>query len=299
MKEMEERWNFTKKRTIEGHSGAIYSIQFDGIFLYSASADKYIVRWDIATGEQDNFAIKTPTTAYAIQLFDNNTKLAAGLASGDLHIFDLIERKEIKHIQLHKKSIFSLAENKTHNQLYVADGNGFVSVWDTQTLDLLIQLPFSSDKIRSMQCSNDEKKMYLSCKDGDIRVLDCTYFNLIHQFFGHLEGVGVCIEVGNQLVSGGKDAFIKTRDLTSFELIKSIPAHNYMVYDLLLLNDEILVSASRDKTIKIWDLQEMKVLKRLDIKQGGHRHSVNKLLKINGNSFVSASDDARLIVWGV
>lgn len=289
---------FSRKLSFEGHSGAVYSLQYDGQFLYSASADKYVVRWNPELEKQDKFAIKLPATPYSILLIDNNTKLIAGLSNGDIHIFDLQERKEIKFYKLHKNGVFAMAENAIKNQFYITDGEGTLSVWDTQTLNLLIQLPFDCGKIRRIIISKDGSTVYLCCQDGKIRCIETTYFNLTEEFFAHEGGVGTLLEWDeNTLISGGKDAHIKLWDKSSKTCSKNIPAHNYMIYDLIKLNDKTVVSASRDKTIKIWDARNLSVIQRLDIKKDGHRHSVNCVVKLNENTFATASDDARIIVW--
>ncbi|NDE11194.1 MAG: hypothetical protein EBZ95_11615 [Chitinophagia bacterium] len=49
---------FKKSKDISGHSAAVYSIAFDGIYIYSASGDRYVTRWNLQTGIQDKFAIQ-------------------------------------------------------------------------------------------------------------------------------------------------------------------------------------------------------------------------------------------------
>lgn len=289
---------FIKKFAFTGHASAVYSLQFDGQFIYSGSADKYIVRWNIETGEQDKFAIKLPLTPYTIFLFDNNTKLAAGLTNGDVYIFDLVDRKELKYIKLHNEGVFSMAENKSKNQLYITDGEGLVSVWDSKKLELLLQLPFDSDKIRKIVISDDESLIYLCCKDGKVRIVETSYFNLEEEFYAHNDGVGTIIEWDeNTLITGGKDAMIRIWEKASKKSRKALPAHNYMIYGLLKLNDSTLISTSRDKSIKIWDWKTLKVRQRIEYKDGGHRHSVNYVVKVNDRTFVTASDDSNIVVW--
>ena len=87
---------FAKTKESIGHSGQIFSIDFYGDFIYSSSADKYVTRWDIETGKQDKFAIRFEKSPYSLALISNNEKLAVGLENGDLHIFDLHVKKEIK-----------------------------------------------------------------------------------------------------------------------------------------------------------------------------------------------------------
>jgi WD40 repeat protein len=56
-----------------------------------------------------------------------------------------------------------------------------------------------------------------------------------------------------------------------------------------------------DKSIKIWDLQEMKLLKVIDrARHAGHRTSVNKLLWTDfNNQLLSGSDDRSISVWDI
>jgi len=289
---------FTNKMTFRGHSGAIYALDYDQKFIYSASADKYVVRWNIETKKQDSFAIKLTSTPFFIQLLDQNSKLLVGLSNGDIHFFNINKRKEIKYYQLHRNGIFSGLDNPQQQQFYVADGNGVLSIWDSNTLNLLLKLPFDCGKIRKIYLSANKLHLYLCCQDGKIRILDTNSFNLIYEWYTHNGGVATILEYGeNILISAGKDAHIRIWDKETKENIKSIPAHNYMIYELLLLNNTTIVSASRDKNIKIWNAKTWEVIQRLDLKNGGHKHSVNKLIKIDDQTFVSASDDAQIILW--
>lgn len=281
----------------EGHSAAIYHLQFDGTYLYSASGDKFIARWDIAAQKQDQFSIKLPTSPYSIRLIDENQKLVVGLSSGDVHIFDLENRKEIKYIKLHQGGIFATQENKSKNQFYIADADGLLSVWDSKTLDLLLQLPFDAGKIRRIGLSLDENELFICGTDGFVRILDTNYFNLQHQFYAHEAGASSILVLEDCILTGGKDAFLRVWDKNNLTKLKEIPAHNYMIYDIVDLNETTFITASRDKTIKIWNKSSLKVTQRLDLKNKGHRHSVNCVITLDKTTFASASDDAKTIVW--
>jgi len=294
--------NFRKLKEISGHAAGIYSLDFHGNYLYSASEDKHVARWKIDEGIQDKFSIKFNEAVYAIRLFDEATRLAVGLANGDLHFFDLTDRKELKFYTQHRKAIFSIVENKPCRQLYSADADGNLSVWDTQTFELLAYLPFDCGKIRRIALSDQGDKIALACQDGQVRILHAATLNLTAAFDAHKDGATAVLFDPNDssiLYSGGKDAYLKKWDLESIVFQKAIPAHNYAIYDLISLQEgQTLVSASRDKTIKIWNSESLEIIQRLDSKSGGHRHSVNSLSAMTSESFASCSDDRRLILWG-
>jgi len=63
---------------------------------------------------------------------------------------------------------------------------------------------------------------------------------------------------GKFLLTGGRDAHLNIWQTDSYELIKSIPAHNWAIYDIVFNPDTTLfATASRDKTIKIWDAKHI------------------------------------------
>lgn len=291
---------FSNTQIFTGHSGAVYSICFDESFLYSASADKFVVRWNLETGEQDPFAIKFNATPYSICLFNQKQSIAVGLSTGDLHFFDLVNRKELKFYQQHITGIFAISENTELEHLYVGDASGNLSVWNSTTFELVIYLPFDCGKIRKIKASKDGTKIFIASQDGFLRILDAVTFSEINSFHTHEGGATSILEISNhEILTGGKDAHLKIWDPILGSELKSIPAHNFVIYDLVQLNETTFVSASRDKTIKTWDLETMSVIQRMEQKNRGHKHSVNQLVKISDAQFASCSDDGAIIVWKI
>jgi len=290
---------FKKEKEITGHAGAIYCCLAVGDFVYSGSADHYVTRWNIATGEQDKFAIKFEHSVYALEIIKENI-LVVGLSSGDLHFFDIEQRKEIKFFTQHKKAIFSIVHGSSKNQLFVTDAEGNLSVWNTLDYSLMIYLPLDCGKIRKIAISQYCEIAALACQDGFIRIIETEHFNEMHTINAHKDGATSVMFHANQdiLISGGKDALIKVWNWKNEEVIETIVAHNFAVYDLINLDEgNVFASASRDKTIKIWNAIDFSFIERLELKKGGHKHSVNALTVVNQNEFISCSDDKRLIVW--
>ncbi|MFM7311307.1 MAG: WD40 repeat domain-containing protein, partial [Flavobacteriales bacterium] len=64
----------------------------------------------------------------------------------------------------------------------------------------------------------------------------------------------------------------------------------------IVQHGDLLVSCSRDKTIKCWDLLTLAPLARIEASAEGHRHSVNEVIS-SKNSIISAGDDRQIICW--
>lgn len=284
---------FRKQKEIIGHAGAIYSCTYNDGLVYTGSADKFVARWLTDEGVQDKFAIKFDDPVYKVKIVAD--KLLCGTSKGTFYVFDLIERKEIKHITQHKSAVFSITINEKFNHVYLGDADGNFSVWDSNDFELLIYLPFDCGKIRDIQVDEKSDKIALSCQDGKIRVLDSNTYNTLHEFDAHKDGTSSSLFFSDKLITGGKDAMLRLWDLESGNCLKEIPAHNFAIYRLLKVGDKI-VSISRDKTVKIWD-EHLNFLQRLDRKEGGHSHSVNDCCPVSDSEFITCGDDKRLIFW--
>jgi WD40 repeat protein len=290
---------FKKQKEILGHAGAIYSGAVKDSLIYTGSADKYLVRWLSEEGTQDKFSIRFDQSIYAIEFIANN-RLIAGLSSGGMHVFDLNDRKELKYYTQHTKAVFAIRRNAEKQHFYAGDADGNLSVWDENTLELLIYLPLDCGKIRDICVSSNGDQFVLACQDGTLRVFESNFFNEIKTIDAHKGGSTSVIYHPldeEKLISGGKDALLKSWNLPKEEELESIPAHNFAIYSIVPIgNGTHIATASRDKTIKIWG-EDLSFKQRIDHKDAGHRHSVNQLLKVDENTFASISDDKKIIIW--
>ena len=70
--------------------------------------------------------------------------------------------------------------------------------------------------------------------------------------------------------------------------------HSGPVYDVLKFNDEILISGSGDKTVRVWQTFN-DVAKPLVLY--GHLADVNTLCDVSEEEFASGSSDHSIRVW--
>ena len=286
---------FLKQFEFSDHTGPVYALTAHENSLYSTGADKFVVRWNLSQLNQDNFVVRVENSAYAILHLQNLPFLIIGCSNGDLHIVNTFSNEEVKFIQHHKTAIFSIYEIPEKNLLLTGDSEGNLSVWGSENFQLLIQIPLNSGKIRSIIHSKNE--LIVGSKDGKLRFFDLEFFNLKEEITINKLGIQSFILLNEILYIGGYDGYLYSFDVKSYMVFSKIPAHKGPIYSLIQFNDYCFVSASRDKSIKIWDRITLKVLDKKDFKTGGHRNSVNTVLKLNENILASCSDDSRIILW--
>ncbi len=276
----------------QGHSGPIYDIDFDEEYVYSASADRFVTRWDKATGKQDSFAIRCEAVPFTIQLFSSGKMLAIGLASGQVHIVDVEQKREIHHFTQHQAGIFAIYETLDKRFLCIGDADGFLSIWETSTMKLLIILPLSCGKIRSIRQLNPTS-ILIAGGTGEVLILETEFFNELNRFYAHEAGTSVlCLDENRkELITGGKDGYLRWWDSETFALKKALPAHKGTIYGLEFIDESHFVSVSRDKSVKIWRAEGRSVMQKLMDKSSGHRRSINALCSNKNGQFAYAGDD--------
>jgi WD40 repeat protein len=288
-----------KLKSITGHAAAIYDVTSKGqSFAYTTSADKYVARWDLKKGIQDDFAVKLEFSGFRIALNQKKHTLAIGNSKGGIHVVDLESRTEKRLLTQHKSAIFALNYDEVNNVYYSGDSEGYFCVWNGDNFDLLLTLPFNCGKIRQISINESSEYIAICGQDGNVRILETQFYNEISTLKAHKLGANCAIFDKDKIYTGGKDAHIVLWDWKLNHKLKSLAAHNYAVYDLALFdNHKYLVSVSFDKTIKLWNSSDLAIVERVEFKDGGHRHVVNRISKLDDMSFLTVSDDKQIIQW--
>jgi WD40 repeat protein len=292
--------NLSPLHKIKSHNAAVYSLCVgeNSQIVYSASGDGYLAAWNIISGSQEKFAVNVGQPVFSVIYLKPYGLLVAGTQDGSMHVIDRSARKELKHIDSHTNGIYGFATNTTQDLLFVAGGDGVLTIWNLPDFALLRSIPLCTEKIR--QISFGSNNVAIACGDGTIRILELTFFNEIKTLEVHEVGATMVAHHPSKpvLLSGGKDALLKVHDIRNdWKLLLTIPAHNFAIYDLQFDQEgNTAFTASRDKSIKVWDSKTLHPLQKLDIMCGGHSHSVNSIV-YTSDRLISAGDDRQIIVW--
>lgn len=287
------------KATLKGHISGIYKLLAEGDLLFSASGDGMLAAWDLKTFEPAPFSVKVGLPIYAALIQEK--RMLIGQGHGGIHVIDRESKQEIRHLKFHDKGVFDILYNADTNHFYSTGGGGSLAVFDGNDFTLQIQIPLSDGKLRRLLLTDDKKHLIVTASDGNIHILDTTYFNQLQSVHGHDGGTYslAWMDEGKQLITGGRDAHLRFWNFDEKELkqTSSIPAHNYAIYDILQLSPGIFASASRDRNVKIWDLDDLKNPDRLKSDRStSHANSVNALCK-TADFLITTGDDRLIKIW--
>lgn len=292
------------KKVLPGHAAAVYALCLDesGSRIFSGSADQMVGAWNSKELEADGFSVKLEAPVFA--LYKSGNLLFVGQGLGGVHIIDLASKQEVRHLKYHTRPIFDITAHPTQSFLYFSGGDGVLSIVNSSDFSLSWSLPLSEDKLRSICLNSAADKLFVGSSDGYIRILETDYYNVLDEIKAHEGGV---YDMGwmsaNVLLTVGRDGHIRVWKYVDKKLVEkeSIPAHNFAIYSIdISPSGQYFATASRDKTVKIWSLKDLKNPLRISRKGGeGHTHSVNRVKWISDSLLVSAGDDRELHVWSI
>ncbi|NBG66679.1 WD40 repeat domain-containing protein [Acidiluteibacter ferrifornacis] len=286
------------------HQAAVYALEQGPTpeTFFSAGSDRKVILWNVTTDEHKVIA-QIPAMIVSLCYLSEQNILLVGQTGGGIHVLDLAQKKEIKLLAAHKAYVFDMKYNADKKQFYVASGDGSISIWNAENFELICQIKFTKEKIRQLAYSNNRSELAVGCGDGLIHLMNIDTFQK-KQTLTHDSGVNSLVYINNDhhLLVGLKEAYLVEWDLMMYQKVNEFPAHNWAIYNLQQFpNTPYVISASRDKTIKVWDVDTLKPLQRIQFpKSKGHTHSVNALLPLSINKYlISTGDDRRVKVWKV
>jgi len=291
---------------LTGHDASIFKVtgfKEPNLFL-SGAGDGWVVVWDLNAPDMGRLVSKVDKQIFSLLYLHGHEMVLAGNMEGGLHWIDLNEPDNTRNIAHHKNGVFAI--ERVGESVFTAGGNGLLTRWDIKTTSSIESIHLSNKSLRSMAYSVTRNELAVGASDQNIYLLDATTLSLKNTIEAAHDNSVFTLQYSRDnkyLVSGGRDAHLRVRSIESgFKELNKQPAHWYTINHLVYHPDgSLFATASRDKTIKLWDATTFQLLKVLDTaRYGGHLNSVNHLYWSSyNNCLISCSDDRSIILWSI
>ncbi len=261
-----------------------------------------VVRWDLNDPETGQMIVKVPSSVYAMAFSEKHNLLVVGQNFSGIHLIDVEKKEEVGSVKITDASIFDIQVNDEF--IYVGTGSGelFQIDWN---LNITRSIKLSEVSVRTLAISPKGDEIAVGSSDYQIRILDSITLDTKKEFKAHEISV-FSLRYHPQmpvLISTSRDARFKVWDIDNdYQLVEEVVGHMYAINHLDFSPDEkYFATCSMDKSVKVWDAQEFRLLKVIDkARHAGHATSVNKLLWMDyHNWLVSCSDDRTISVWEI
>ena len=301
-----------KLATLTGHTDLdlVFSVAFspDGKTLASARIDKTIKLWDVQSRQELATLTRHADSVFSVAFSPDGKTLASASGDKTIRLWDVQSRQELGMLTGHADGVSSVAFSPDGKTLASASSDTTIKLWDVQSRQKLATLTGHTDSVFSVAFSPDGKTLASASKDKTIKLWDVQSRQELGTLTGHASAVySVAFSPdGKTLASASWDETIKLWDVQSRQELVTLIGHTEdKVFEPSLIgvssvafspDGKTLASASKDKTIKLWDVQSRQKLATLT----GHASAVYSVaFSPDGKTLASASKDKTTRLWNV
>ncbi|MEP7340790.1 MAG: c-type cytochrome domain-containing protein [Acidobacteriota bacterium] len=181
---------------------------------------------------------------------------------GEVKIWDVAERKELRSIRGHRDNIFAVAFSPDGKMIATCSYDRMVKLWDVATGSEIKTLKDHTDAVFSIAFSPDGKRLASASADRTVKIWDVATGQRIYTLGDALDAVNAIAfqpsgnGAGKLLAGAGADRIIRIWEIgeTEGRQIKSLIAHEDAINIIAFSPDgKTLASAGADKMLKLWD----------------------------------------------
>ena len=287
------------ERTLSGHTDLVNAVAVtaDGQRAVSASADKTLKVWDLASGAVLHTLCGHTDPVTAVAVTADGQRAVSASDDYTLKVWDLASGAELHTLSGHTRSVNAVAVTADGQRAVSASHDHTLKVWDLASGAELHTLSGHTGWVNAVAVTADGQRAVSASDDHTLKVWDLASGAELHTLSGHTDSVSAVAVTadGQRAVSASWDNTLKVWDLASGAELHTLSGHTGWVSAVAVTADgQRAVSASRDSTLKVWDLASGAELHTLS----GHTDWVNAVaVTADGQRAVSASVDNTLKVW--
>ncbi|KAF2480704.1 small nucleolar ribonucleoprotein-like protein complex subunit [Neohortaea acidophila] len=289
---LDTKTTFEPRRILQPiYTGGTVALSEDGRILATCLGEEALLS-DLDTGRHlariggDGEAITTlALTPDASYLVICSRSLSMRIYALQL-LDDGIDAKLLRTLKPHTTPIVTAAVDSTSSLLATGSADGVVKVWD-------IRAGFTTHTFHGHSGVISALSFFLVPNSTDVQPTSRSKKRKSHEIEGQAEAAGDAGSPGFHLASGGEDGKIRIWDLHKRKSVASLDAHASVVraFDFTP-GRQLLASASRDKTVMLWDSRTWKIHATIPILE-----EIEAVGFVGDSFFYTAGERGVIRVW--
>ncbi|MDE0637426.1 MAG: WD40 repeat domain-containing protein [Candidatus Poribacteria bacterium] len=289
----------TPERTLTGHTGPVYSVEFSpkGNMLATKGKDETIRLWDTHTGQ----LLRTINTnsGGGIAFSPNGEFLASGGGADKVvNLWNTDTGKLQKTLGGHLGYVSYVAFSPNGDVLASGDSNGNIILWDPDTGQLL--RTWHADTLDGLTFSADGSFLANGGRDdSNVKVWNPETGQLLHTLKPDVQEVfDVAFSPDGHILASAGWGGIDLWDANTGELLRSFPReHGRFLISVAFSPDGHTLACGKDfEGISLWDVKKGMLLKNLRV----NREDVYDVaFSPDGRILASASNDHMVRLWKI
>ncbi len=236
---------------------------------------------------------------FSLALSPDGKLLATGDQDGQIHLWQVADRKNLLIFKGHKGVVWTVAFSPDGQTLASGGDDGLIKLWNVQTGDCLKTLDKHTGIVWSVSFSPDGQTLASGSQDSLICLWDVRLGKCLKVLHGH--NSWVCSvrfnPDGSILASGSNDCDIRLWDVSTGICIKILQGHCGQVYSVRFSPDgKTLASGSSDHSVRLWNVTKGTCIKTFH----GHKNWVwSVCFSSDGQTIATGSFDSTVRLWNV
>ena len=288
-----------KAKNLQGHTRPIKHIKFspDGKYVFSASADRTVVKWDYANNKK-SFTYNHQASVNSICISNSNKYMFSGDSTGLIYVWDINSnelKKKITFEVFYNIRSLNLSSDETYIVITLAERTpkspSLVGIYLTENIISTNNLVQTNTNIenspapamfKKIECSDLNTKFVKSCfanmnksilisrEDGYLEIYNFYTDNLISSSKFHNDEI-LDFDVNDDyaiIITSSKDGEMSLINLNTFQLINKFkptnPIRNLNSCQIAVINNPYYIAPGMEKGISIdtlFDLNTMDLTK--------------------------------------
>ncbi|MEV0993922.1 TIR domain-containing protein [Nonomuraea sp. NPDC050202] len=280
-------------RTLQGHRGRVYAVQFAGDLLATGAADGDVLLWDALSGELLRRLECHPGGVWPLRLSPSGDLVAAGGGDGVVRVWETATGRLAHELAGHRAPVYTASFGGS--ALVTGDSAGVVRVWDLGSGQVKETLGEHRGSVYRAVHSPDGRLLATGDEAGTVRLWDTRTWRLAHGLAGHLGSV-YCVAFspdGSLLATGDTAGGVRVWE-TSGEARGVHTTHAAAVYQVAFGPDgQSLASGDANGVVRV---QRLGASQRVELT--GHRSSVWPFaFSPDGQQLATSSNDGTVRLW--
>jgi WD40 repeat protein/transcriptional regulator with XRE-family HTH domain len=272
----------------------------DGRSALSASDDKTLILWDVASGTKiRTFVGHTDVVQSAVFSPDGRSALSAS-DDKTLILWDVATGTKIRSFQQeHTAAVQSAVFSPDGRSALSASDDKTLILWDVAGGTPIRRFAGHKDEVKTVAFSPDGRSALSGSDDKTLILWDVASGAQLRSFVGHTAGVNAVAfsPDGRSALSASDDKTLILWDVASGAQLRSFVGHTGEVNAIAFSADgRTALSGSQDTTVRLWDIATGASIRTLI----GHGATVNSVaFSPNSHTVLSASTDRDLRLWDI
>ncbi|GAB4119266.1 MAG: hypothetical protein OHK0050_26970 [Roseiflexaceae bacterium] len=293
-------WNldaFATVQILNGHSDNVWGLAVspDGATVLSASEDKSVRQWSIATGEQ-LYSYSHSVAMYTVAFQPNGKQFATAGNDRAIWVWEIGGNEPVRTLNGHTDLLLGVGFSSDGRSIYSVSADASARIWDVISGREVRRFLGHEGQVTGAALLADGARLVTCSGDNTLRVWELIpgAQEQLLELGGTVSSVNLLPDATHALATLDSGV-VHVLDLQQNLIVGSLIGHTDLVYQSAISADgQVVVTSSRDRTIRIWDLAARREIRALR----GHTDRVTTVaLSPNRWMVASGSFDRSIRIW--